>query len=76
MGTTKNAPIKPLETPWLTRAQAASYIGVTPWTLDQWRKAGKIAPSGAPRYHRDDLDAVIRSRWTTTREEVQPALAG
>jgi excisionase family DNA binding protein len=49
---------------WMTTRQAAEYCGVDPATLWRARKAGKLRAGGAGRavrYHRDDLDAWLRS---------------
>jgi excisionase family DNA binding protein len=49
---------------WMTTQQAAEYCGVDPAMLWRARKAGKLRAGGAGRavrYHRDDLDAWLRS---------------
>ena len=30
---------------YLTVAEAAEFLGVSPWTLRNWDKAGKLSPS-------------------------------
>lgn len=45
------------------RAEAATYLGVTPVTIDRLAKRGLLRPSRAlrhPIYVRDDLDRFLR----------------
>jgi hypothetical protein len=45
------------------RAEAATYLGVTPVTIDRLAKRGLLRPSRAlrhPIYIRDDLDRFLR----------------
>ncbi|MGP8236670.1 MAG: helix-turn-helix domain-containing protein [Limisphaerales bacterium] len=45
------------------RAEAATYLGVTPVTIDRLTKRGLLHPSRAlrhPIYSRDDLDRFLR----------------
>lgn len=62
MTTTATAPIK------LTRAEAASYIGVTKKTLDTWACLGKgprfFKPGNKVWYLQDELDRWIEERTT------------
>lgn len=61
----KKAPAKPVGGPWLTRAEAAQYIGLATKTLDNWRAcldprrpmAHRIG--GKILYRQDELDAWI-----------------
>lgn len=53
---------------WMSRAEAAEYLGVTVRTLAQWawRKEGpRYAKYGnVTRYRRADLDAFVASRFS------------
>jgi hypothetical protein len=55
---------KPLvEKKGFKRADAATYLGVTPVTIDRLTKRGLLHPSRAlrhPIYSRDDLDRFLR----------------
>src|SRR5436190_12818841 len=49
---------------YLTVGEAAKFLGVSPWTLRNWDKAGKLRPSRHPKnsyriYRREDLDALL-----------------
>jgi hypothetical protein len=54
--------------PWLTRKEAAAYIGVSVRTLEVWHASGTGPPchkskgSGLMRYHIDALDDYVRGR--------------
>lgn len=53
------------ESPYLTYEQAATYCNVERTTLYRATKVGRLRASGpgmAVRFHRDDLDAWMRSR--------------
>lgn len=49
--------------PWLTIAESAAHIGVTPYTIRNWIAAGRLPASRlgtkAIRIHRDDLDRLF-----------------
>lgn len=48
----------------LTKAQAASYLGIAPRTLDDWRSAKAIPcieRAGYVRFYRSDLDAFLEA---------------
>jgi hypothetical protein len=52
--------------PWIDSEAAAAYLGTTAGTLKNWRATGKgpkyhIVQDRLVRYHRDDLDAFVRS---------------
>jgi len=51
---------------YLTVAEAAEFLGVSPWTLRNWDKAGKLRPvrhpvNGYRIYRQDDLQAVLQT---------------
>lgn len=54
-----------IETPWLTKDQAAEYTGVNRRTIERWVVLGlltKYHPGDlkrSPRYKRDELDALM-----------------
>jgi excisionase family DNA binding protein len=53
-----------IETPWMTRKDAALYMRVSVQTIDRWARDGMITryslPGGADyRYRRDELDALL-----------------
>lgn len=55
--------------PWRNRREAGAYVGLSPKTLDEFKRQGRIAPhyiNKKPFYHTKDLDALF------TREP-QPA---
>lgn len=59
-GTAHGTPITEL----LTKAQAASYLGIAPRTLDDWRSAQAIPCiewAGYVRFYRSDLDAFLEA---------------
>jgi excisionase family DNA binding protein len=53
----------------LTAAEAADYAGVSVQTIKRAVKAGKIAemrtPGGHLRFHRSDVDAMLRGHAAT-----------
>jgi excisionase family DNA binding protein len=47
---------------WMTRQDAANYLGVSVQTIQRWVRDGMLTEhevGGAPRYHQKGLDAVI-----------------
>src|SRR3954447_12964247 len=49
---------------YLTVGEAAKFLGVSPWTLRNWDKSGKLRPHRHPKnsyriYLQTDLDAVL-----------------
>lgn len=50
----------------LSVSDACARLGVSPTTLKRWEKAGRISalrtPTGHRRYHRIDVDALLRHR--------------
>ena len=53
-----------IETPWLTRSEAARYAKVTERTIDRWRDDGLLTDGkpnsiGVVRIHRDELDRLL-----------------
>lgn len=55
--------------PWLSKEEAADYLGVSVRTLERRIQKGRIRPSrelGRPLLHRDDLDRLAQA---ATREE-------
>ena len=51
-------------TEFLTVGEAAAFLGVSPWTLRNWDKAGKLKPGRHPKnkyriYRKEDLQAVL-----------------
>jgi len=75
-------------TTFLTTAQAADFLGLSPKTLRAWRMRGggppytRMSPTatGMPswrshvRYRRDDLETFVRERrFTSTAEETERA---
>src|SRR3954463_9936472 len=51
---------------YLTVGEAASFLGVSPWTLRNWDKAGRLKASRHPKngyriYRQQDLAAVLDS---------------
>ena len=60
----------PEPSPFLTEAQAATRLGLSPKTLRNWRSAGVGPPSlklgSAVRYHQDALDLWALAQVTIT----------
>jgi len=62
---------EPAGGPWLTRAEAAQYIGLATKTLDNWRACKDprrppcYSPGGKIMYKQSDLDA-----WLEKQKEV------
>lgn len=59
---------------WFTPAQAAAYLGFSRFTLIRWKNRGQLkeyfAPgSTRPRYRKEDLDALMKSREERARDE-------
>jgi PAS domain S-box-containing protein len=55
---------KPTFHEYLTVAEAAEFLGVSPWTLRNWDNAGKLKPDRHPIngyriYRREDLESVL-----------------
>jgi excisionase family DNA binding protein len=56
---------QPLTRRWLTRTEAAEYLGCSVYTLDRWAREGKIVKhhiegsTRAIRYAVDDLDRMV-----------------
>ncbi len=51
---------------YLTVGEAADFLGVSPWTLRNWDKAGRLRPQRHPKngyriYRQQDLEAVLNS---------------
>src|SRR4051794_9427725 len=51
---------------YLTVGEAAAILGVSPWTLRNWDKAGRLKPRRHPKngyriYRHEDLQAVLTS---------------
>src|SRR3982750_4500727 len=49
---------------YLTVGEAAEFLGVSPWTLRNWDKAGRLKPMRHPKngyriYRHEDLEAVL-----------------
>lgn len=53
-----------VNTPWMTRDEAAEYARVTTQTIDDWRKAGLPAakPGRVVLIERQDLDDFLRGK--------------
>jgi hypothetical protein len=54
------------QSPWMDSEGAAAYLGASPGTMKTWRATGKgpryhVVQDRLVRYHRDDLDAFVRS---------------
>lgn len=49
---------------WLTRKEAAQYVGISPATLDKWSGLGckPHVQSGVVRYNRDEIDNFLMNR--------------
>lgn len=50
--------------PWLTKAEAAEHMRVSPRTIDAWAEAGRITRHRVEglqsvRFRRDELDALL-----------------
>jgi len=61
---------------YLTVGEAAEVLGVSPWTLRNWDRAGRLRPRRHPKngyrlYRREDLEAVLRA----TEGPAQPGAA-
>ncbi|GEM29526.1 hypothetical protein NN3_05330 [Nocardia neocaledoniensis NBRC 108232] len=64
--------------PWLTRKEAAVYMGIHPRTLANWAATGRgprySKPSGSScMYRLDDLDAFLESRLVHTYDQPEAA---
>ena len=59
---------------YLTVGRAAELLGVSPWTLRHWDRAGKLTPrrhpvNGYRLYRRDELEALLRAAAGGERRE-------
>ncbi|WP_406698235.1 helix-turn-helix domain-containing protein [Singulisphaera sp. Ch08] len=59
---------------YLTVKMAAEFLGVSPSTLRNWDRAGKLKPHRHPMnhyrlYRRNELEAVLRSAAERKRED-------
>lgn len=59
---------------YLTVTAAAEYLGVSPSTLRNWDRAGKLRPHRHPMnryrlYRRSELEAVLRSAARRGRDD-------
>src|SRR5829696_5596272 len=59
-----HAHANPTFSEYLTVGEAAKFLGVSPWTLRNWDKSGKLRPHRHPKnsyriYLQTDLDAVL-----------------
>ena len=68
----------PTVSSWLTRREAADYMGVHPRTLANWAAAGRgprySKPSGSScMYRLDDLDAYLQSHMVHTDDQPEAA---
>jgi hypothetical protein len=59
-------PSPPSFAEYLTVSEAAAFLGVSPWTLRNWDKAGRLKPTRHPKngyriYRHEDLAAVLKS---------------
>src|SRR5437016_1367280 len=64
---------------YLTVGDAAEFLGVSPWTLRNWDKAGRLRPVRHPKngyriYRKEDLSAVLKldGSGATTAEALAP----
>jgi len=57
-----------LESPWMDRREAAGYLEISTTILDRLRRNGTIPEvlmsDGVIRFHREDLDEVLRGMAT------------
>ncbi|MBX9803776.1 MAG: helix-turn-helix domain-containing protein [Caulobacteraceae bacterium] len=68
------------DSPWLTRDEAASYLGLSPKTLAGWASEGKgprsrkLGPSRPcrVRYRIEDLDHWVEKARSTNRSSLGP----
>jgi excisionase family DNA binding protein len=54
-----------IDSPWLTREEAAAYLKINERTLDRYRSAGqiqahKLAGTQSIRYRQDELDGMLK----------------
>jgi excisionase family DNA binding protein len=66
---TRQPPHEPRPSPWMTRADAATYARVSVASISRAIRAGRlrayrIAGGRAVRLHRDDVDAWLRTHLT------------
>jgi signal transduction histidine kinase/CheY-like chemotaxis protein len=58
-------PSDPALSEYFTVSEAAQFLGVSPWTLRNWDRAGKVPTLRHPKngyriYRREDLDAILQ----------------
>jgi len=66
---------------YLTVSEAAEFLGVSPWTLRNWDKSGKLKPTRHPisdyrMYRREDLESLLRADGSVgkRRRNLSPSL--
>ena len=64
---------------YFTVSEAAKYLGVSPWTLRNWDRAGKLRPQRHPKngyriYRHADLEAVLALKGPPSAKGKQVAL--
>lgn len=67
-------PARPSLDEYLTVKSAAEFLGVSPSTLRNWDRAGKLTPHRHPMnhyrlYRRNELEAVLRSAARRERQD-------
>jgi excisionase family DNA binding protein len=65
-----HAPAHPTFSEYLTVGEAAKFLGVSPWTLRNWDKAGKLRPMRHPKngyriYRQADLEDLLAIEGST-----------
>src|SRR4051812_642679 len=80
VATMSETPAEPTFADYLTVGEAAAALGVSPWTLRNWDRAGKLRTLRHPKngyriYRREDLDAVLRPVGLAAMANGQPAPA-
>lgn len=64
--------IRGLASPWMTRKQAAAYLRTSESTIDALadkRGLPRKYLAGSPRFHRNDLDALVSNKKDGLKEE-------
>jgi excisionase family DNA binding protein len=72
------SPASPNLAEYLTVGEAAKFLGVSPWTLRNWDRDGRLKSMRHPKngyriYRQHDLEAVLEARQITGHSDAGPA---
>jgi excisionase family DNA binding protein len=62
--TAKEHTVETLKSPWMSKAEATAYLGVSDWSIDRYVKSGqltryKLGGTQTVRFRREDIEALL-----------------